>query len=215
MEKEKKLNLIILGDKGVGKTSIFNIIKERALNEGINDINNLNDVDCFIIKRKYERRNIIISLNIKDIKNQENFKGNIPIQYKRDNHLVLLVCSDIETLNSIKENWYKDYKENTNIENTRYILIANKSDIFGEKRDEIIKLGNQFAEEINAHFITCSVKSMDNMDNVERFITTEAKNFIEEEEKKLENNNNNNLKLENVEEDENNSNNYKCCGLTC
>ena len=139
MEKEKKLNLIILGDKGVGKTSIFNIIKERALNEGINDINDLNDVDCFIIKKKYERRNITISLNIKDIKNQENFNGKLPAQYIRDSHIVLLVCSDIETLNSIKENWYKYYKDNTNIENSRFILIGNKSDIFGDKSDELIK----------------------------------------------------------------------------
>ena len=215
MEKEKKLNLIILGDKGVGKTSIFNIIKERALNEGNNDINDLNDIDCFNIKRKYDKRNIVISLNIKDIKNQDNFKGNPPIQYIRDNHIVLLVCSDIETLNSIKEHWYKYYKDNTNIENSRYILIGNKSDIFGDKRDEIIKQGNIFAEEIDAQFITCSVESKDNMDNVERYIVTEAKRFIEEEEKKLENNNNNNLKLEKEDEDENNSNKSKCCSLIC
>ena len=217
MEKEKILNLIILGDKGVGKSSIFNIIKERALNEDINDknedINELNDIDCFNIKRKYERRNVTISLNIKDIKNQENFKDKLPVQYIRDSHIVLLVYSDIETLNSIKENWYKYYKENTNIDNSRFILVGNKSDTFGDKRDEIVNQGNKFAEEIDAYFITCSVKSKDNMDNLERFIITEAKRFIDEGEKKPENNNN--LKLENVEEDDNNSNKGKCCGVSC
>ena len=212
MEKEKKLNLIILGDKGVGKTSIFNIIKERALNEGINDINNLNDVDCFIIKRKYERRNIIISLNIKDIKNQENFKGNIPLQYIRNNHIVLLVFSNIETLNNIKEHWYKFNKENTNIENSKYILIGNKSDLFGDEKDEIVKQGNKVAEEIDAHFITCSVISKDNLDNIERYIITEAKRFIEEEDKKLnEKKNNIELKEENEDENENNYDNRNCC----
>ena len=69
----------------------------------------------------------------------------------------------------------------------------------------IIKSGEAFAEKINAHFITCSAKSADNMDNLERFIVTEAKRFIDELEIKLnydiENNrqlnNNNNFNLKN------------------
>ena len=59
MEKEKEIdiNVIILGDKGVGKTSIFNILKEGASNE---NNNNINDIDCINIKRKYEKKNTII-----------------------------------------------------------------------------------------------------------------------------------------------------------
>ena len=209
MEIDKKINVIILGDKGVGKTSIFNIIKEKASTDIITDIN---DIDSFIIKVNYEKKNTTISLNIKDIKNQENFKGNIPLQYIRNNHIVLLVFSNIETLNNIKERWYKFNKENTNIENSKYILIGNKSDLFGDEKDEIIKQGNKFAEEIDAHFITCSVISKDNLDNIERYIITEAKRFIEEEDKKLnEKKNNIELKEENEDENENNSDNRNCC----
>ena len=36
---EKEINVIILGDKGVGKTSIFNILKQGSSNE-INFNNN-------------------------------------------------------------------------------------------------------------------------------------------------------------------------------
>ena len=209
MEIDKKINVIILGDKGVGKTSIFNIIKEKASTDIISDIN---DIDSFIIKVNYEKKNTTISLNIKDIKNQENFKGNIPLQYIRNNHIVLLVFSNIETLNNIKEHWYKFNKENTNIENSKYILIGNKSDLFGDERDEIVKQGNKFAEEIDAHFITCSVISKDNLDNIERYIITEAKRFIEEEDKKLnEKKNNIELKEENEDENENNYDNRNCC----
>ena len=206
MEIDKKINVIILGDKGVGKTSIFNIIKEKALTDIITDIN---DIDSFIIKANYEKKNTTISLNIKDIKNQENFKGNIPLQYIRNNHIVLLVFSNIETLNNIKEHWYKFNKENTNIENSEYILIGNKSDLFGDEKDEIIKQGNKFAEEIDAHFITCSVISKDNLDNIERYIITEAKRFIEEEDKKL-NEKKNNIELKEENEDEN-YDNRNCC----
>ena len=216
MENDKNINVInviILGDKEVGKTSIFNFIKEN--NSIQTDINNdINDIDCFILKATYEKKNITISLNIKDIKNPENFKGNMPIQYIRNNHIVLLVFSDLKSLNNIKENWYKFNKENTNIENTRYILIGNKADLFGDERDEIIKQGNIFAEEIDAHFITSSVISKDNMDNLERYIITEAKRFIDEEDKKLnEKKNNIELKEKNEDENENNSDNGKCCVL--
>ena len=75
------------------------------------------------------------------------------------------------------------YKENSNIDNSRFILVGNKSDLFGNNRDEILNKGQEFAEEIDAHFITCSAKSADNMDNLERFIITEAKRFIDDEEK--------------------------------
>ena len=118
--------------------------------------------------------------NFYDTTGFEQFQGIIPKQYIRDSHIVLLVFSDIETLNDIKKRWYIFYKTNANIENSKFILIGNKSDIFGNEKEEIIRQGQEFAEEIDAHFITCSAKSADNMDNVENFIISEAKRFIDE-----------------------------------
>ena len=122
-----------------------------------------------------------MNLNYHDTAGQEKIINSLPKRYIRNSHIVLLVFSDIRTLNVIKDRWYKHYKENANILNSRFILIGNKSDIFGDERDEIIKQGNQFAEEINAHFMTCSAKSDDNMDNIQRYIETEAKRFIDDE----------------------------------
>ena len=79
------------------------------------------------------------------------------------------------------------YKEKANIDNSRFILIGNKSDIFGDEKNNILKEGEKFADEINSSFITCSAKSKDNMDNLEKFIILEAKNYIDDNEK-LENN---------------------------
>ena len=70
-----------------------------------------------------------------------------------------------------------------NYNNSRFLLVGNKSDIFVEKREDIINQGQSFADEIDANFITCSIKSKDNMDNLERYITTEVKRFIDDEEK--------------------------------
>ena len=89
----------------------------------------------------------------------------------------------VDSFKILKKRWYEFYKQNTNVNNPKYILIGNKSDLFGDKREEIINLGEEFSEEIDAHFITCSAKSSDNIDNLERYIITEAKRFIDEEEK--------------------------------
>ena len=177
--KTKTLNVITLGDSFVGKTSIIQRIKDDKFNETVQATIYL---DHFCIERKYEKKNLIINLLFKDTAGQEKYQKE-PIQYIRDSHIVLLVFCDIKTLNTIRDRWYHFYKEKANIENSRFILIGNKSDIFGNNREEIIRQGQEFADEINAHFITCSAKSSDNMDNVDRYITTEAKRYIDDEEK--------------------------------
>ena len=182
-EEEEKINLnvIILGDKGVGKSSIIQIIKNGEIKEHSNDLKDNNG--NFILKRKYEKKKKIILLHLKEPEYQQILGDNIPIQYYRDSHIVLLVFCDIKTLNSIKDSWYKSYKEKANIKNSRFILIGNKSDTFGDDKKEIEKQGNKFAEEIDAQFLMCSTNSEDNKDNLDRYITTEAKRYIDEEEK--------------------------------
>ena len=202
MEKIIEINVITLGTSGVGKTSIINRIKNGNFREAY-EVTLI--TGSFTIKRKYETKNLIISLNFRDTMGQERYQSLIPLQYIRNSAVVLLVFDSIETLEELMNRWYKFYKKNVNVNNSRFILVGNKSDIFGHKRELIIKSGEAFAEKINAHFITCSAKSADNMDNLERFIVTEAKRFIDELEIKLnydiENNkqlnNNNNFNLRN------------------
>ena len=174
MENKKDLNVIILGDKRVGKSSILQIIKQGESIENNNSWINKNN---FIIKKKYERKKIEILLHFKDVENQ------ITPQYIRDSHIVLLVFCDIKSLDYLRNSLHIYYKNNSNIFNPRFILVGNKCDTFGNDKDEIMKKGQEFAEEINAQFLTCSTTSLDNKDNIERYITTEAKNYIDEEEK--------------------------------
>ena len=66
-------------------------------------------------------------------------------------------------------------------------MVGNKSDIFGEEKGEIIRQGQEFAEEIDAHFVTCSAKSKDNIGSLEQIIVEEAKLLIDLKEKELPN----------------------------
>ena len=178
--EERDLNVITLGETGVGKTSIINRLKNDSFNE--NELST-DYSTCFTLQRPFNKLNITMNLNFRDTVGQERKIDTLPKQYIRDSHIVLLVFCDIESLAVIKERWYKYYKENANIDNSRFILVGNKSDIFGDEREEIVKQGEKFAEEIDALFVSCSAKSKDNLDNVQRYIETEAKRYIEKEEK--------------------------------
>ena len=175
MEKKVKISVITLGDTGVGKTSIIKRIHDDSFQELMFSTHGMSD---FFIERNYTKKNIKIALCFKDTAGQELYKE-LPLQYIRNSHIVLLVFSTIETLNTIRERWYNFYKENANLEISKFILVGNKSDIFGDEREEIERQGQEFSEEINAHFITCSAKSKDNIDTLEQIIIDEAKRMID------------------------------------
>ena len=182
MKNEVEIKIITLGASGVGKTTLIKRIKFGTFAEK-NEATL--GVDYFVVKKKYQNKNIMILLKYQDTNGLESMQGIIPQQYIRDSQIVLLVFSNINTLNEVINRWYSFYKENANIDKSKFILIGNKKDIFGDEKEEIERQGSQFAEEIDAHFITCSAKSADNMDNLERYILTEAKKFIDENEKKI------------------------------
>ena len=178
----KNINVITLGNSFVGKTSIIKRIKDGQFEENVKATIS---IDYFTIKRLYDKKNLIISLNFRDTSGYEMYQYILPKQYIHDSHIVLLVFDSIETLNDLIKRWYNFYKENANIDNSRFILVGNKSDIFGNERELLKKYAKEFADEIDAHFITCSAKSADHIDNLESFILREAKRFIDEEEKQI------------------------------
>ena len=143
MESVVNINVITLGDAGVGKTSLIKGIFDGNFKESNKTTVTL---DNFVIKRKYERKNIIISLNFHDTLGFEKNEGIIPKQYIRDSHVVLLVFDSLDSLDNLKRRWYSFYKENANIDNSKFILVGNKSDLFGNNRDEIVKRGDQFVK---------------------------------------------------------------------
>ena len=197
MEKRVKIKIITLGDGSVGKTSILTRIQDGTFSD---ETLQTTGYDKFCIKRKYEKKNVMIHLLFQDTAGQERFQQSIPDSFIRNSHIVLLVFCNINTLNSLRNKWVNFYKEKSNLDISKFILVGNKSDIFGEEKQTIEKQGQEFADEINAHFITCSAKSKDNMDILEQIIVNEAKGLIDlteellnEQNKIQENNQNLNL----------------------
>ena len=202
MEREVKISVITLGDSGVGKTSIIKRIYDGTFQDVMFSTFGIGD---FFVRRKYSKKNIQIVLCFKDTAGQESHQE-LPVQYIRKSHIVLFVFCNIETLNTLRERWYNFYKQKANIENSRFILVGNKSDLFGNEKKEIERQGQEFADEINAHFITCSAKSKDNIDTLEKIIIDEAKKFIDIAENNI--NQRDNVQLNNQN---NQNNNRRCC----
>ena len=76
MEKKENINVITLGPAGVGKTSIIKRIKDGTFQ---NTYKATIALDIFFIKRKYEKKNIMITLNFRDTNGLESMQGFIPI----------------------------------------------------------------------------------------------------------------------------------------
>ena len=179
MENNRDIQVVFLGDTSVGKTSILERIKSGSYHED----SKLYCSEPFTKQKRYEKKNITISLKYIDTLGQEFSQYNIPEEFIRDSHIFILVFSDITTFTLLNRRWNELYKHLLIKDIIRIFLIGNKIDTYGniDKREEIIKQGEIFADEINANFITCSAKNNDNLDIIEKYIVTEAKRVIDKE----------------------------------
>ena len=177
MENNRDIQVVFLGDTSVGKTSILERIKSGSYHED----SKLYCSEPFTKQKRYEKKNITISLKYIDTLGQEFSQYNIPEEFIRDSHIFILVFSDITTFTLLNRRWNELYKHLLIKDIIRIFLIGNKIDTYGniDKREEIIKQGEIFADEINANFITCSAKNNDNLDIIEKYIETEAKRLID------------------------------------
>ena len=108
MRDERKINLIVLGESSVGKSSIIKRIKDGTFQT---DILSTCNFEVNIIQRNYKKYNIIISLIFHDTPGVEQFQNIIPKHYLSESQIILLVFSDINTLNELKHRWNKFYKK--------------------------------------------------------------------------------------------------------
>ena len=175
---KKEIKIITLGDTGVGKTSIINRIYRNEFND--KEISTIGIQHHHPIVKQYAKRNLTLELSFINTAGQERFLDAIPKLYIRNSHIVLLVFCDLLSLETLKDRWFNYYKEHANIKDSKFIVVANKNDLFGEERIKIKELGEKFAEEIDAFFTICSAKSKDNMDNLLSHIITESKRLIDD-----------------------------------
>ena len=162
MEEPISVKVVLLGESGVGKTSIISQFTSNKFNPRC-----ATSVSAqFISKNKeFPEYQKTIKFDIWDTVGQEKYRSLAKIFYK-DAKIIIFVY-DITTefsFKALKDFWYKETINNADNEPI-LALVANKIDLYQE---QIIKneVGRAFADEINAIFQTTSALSNSGITNL-------------------------------------------------
>ena len=157
-EKAKDIKIILLGDTGVGKTSIIN----RFINSKFDPFNE-NTIASTFSTKEIIKNDVMYRMNLWDTMGQEKYKSITDIFIKGSN-IVILVYS-VDSLTSLEnlDYWYNSLKKI--LIDDKYILaiIGNKSDLIMEGEAVVSEEeGRKYAEGKNAKFKLISSKEDSN-----------------------------------------------------
>lgn len=155
----KKYKIILLGDSGVGKTSIINQYINGKFDEGTPAT-----VGVEFQKQILTINGEQIKLCIWDTSGQEKFRT-ISQHYYRNIDGVILVydITKPQTLTNINDYWIHQLQENA-VDSYENILIGNKSDLKEKSNPNNLvstEMGKQYAQQFQSIFIEASAKTGD------------------------------------------------------
>ena len=164
MEEENPIpvKVVLLGESGVGKTSIITQFISKKFNQRCPTSVSAQFISKIMKFPEYSKN---LKFDIWDTVGQEKYRSLTKIFYK-DADIIIFVY-DITTefsFKAIKDYWYKETKEHTDIEPI-LALAANKIDLY--KDEQITNSdGKEYADEINAIFQNTSALSNTGIDNL-------------------------------------------------
>ena len=145
------IKVILLGNSGVGKTSLINIVTGGKFDENENIT-----VTAFYAMKKIRCKKQDYILNIWDTTGQEKLRQLTKIFYT--NSKIVIFVYDITNKESFTDlnYWVNDIKERLG-DNYMKGVVANKADLF---LNEVVKKeeGEEYATSINAKFLDFSAK---------------------------------------------------------
>ena len=169
-----KFNIIIMGERGVGKTEIlknlskinsskFKIITPENVNitNEFNDNNNI--IEGISLEFTSEEKEYLIKIwnycYISDTRLINDF------MHKADAFIIVYSIIDKNSFNNI-QNWIKEAKNKTSSKKIKIYIIGNKSDQINERQVGVDEL-RQFCEKDNFKFF--EISSLNNIDIKECF----------------------------------------------
>ena len=155
MSEPISVKLVLLGESGVGKTSIISQYTTKKFNPRCSTSVSAQFISKTIQFPEFEKS---IKFDIWDTVGQEKYRSLTKIFY-RDAKVIVFVY-DITTeysFNQLKEYWYQETL-NTTESTPLMAVVANKSDLYADQKVNN-KDGKEFAEKINAIFQTTSAMS--------------------------------------------------------
>ena len=152
MKEPQSVKVVLLGESGVGKTSIINQFTIKKFNPRCATSESAKFVSKIVEFPEFEAS---IKFDIWDTVGQEKYRSLTKIFY-RDAKVIIFVYDITKefTFNAIKDYWYKETCDTTEGK-PLLALVANKNDLY-DKQTVNHKDAKIFAEEINAIFQTTS-----------------------------------------------------------
>ena len=150
----ESIKVVLLGEAGVGKTSIINQFAYHQF-----DPDCLSSISAQFISKSINYEGYgAIKYDIWDTAGQERYRSMARIFYK-DAKVIIFVydITSQATFDGMKDYWYEQIK--TNCEKDAILaVVANKNDLYSEQQisDEV---GQRFADEIDAIFQSTSALS--------------------------------------------------------
>ena len=150
------LKVVLLGESGVGKTSIINMFTSGKYDPDVGSSLSAQFTSKTIEFKDLKRT---IKFDIWDTAGQEKYRSLAKIFYKEAK--VIGLCYDITNKTSfieLKNYWY-EHETKTNVDgNPIFAVIGNKNDLY-ERKQVSDEEGKAFAKDINAIFQVTSAKT--------------------------------------------------------
>ncbi|TFF98013.1 MAG: GTP-binding protein [Promethearchaeota archaeon] len=154
------LKFAVLGDAGVGKTSLINQFVDKTFKEDYRATIGANIVKKTI---KLPELKSIVNLVLWDIAGQEKYQKSISSYYEGCSGAIFVYdITRYSSFDNITSKWYKDYDKHVS-EDQEFILIGNKNDLVNQ-RGVNNNNGQTLANRLNAiEFIETSAKTGNNV----------------------------------------------------
>ena len=211
-QDEESIKVVLIGESGVGKTSIISQFTKGIFNQ---DLMSTNGATFSTKKREFKDLNKTLSFEIWDTAGQEKYRSLAKMFFK--DAAVALIVYDItskKSFDEIKNYWMNLVKENGPKQIIMYI-VGNKSDLSEKEavnEDEV----REYADKENVSFYLTSAKNCTGIDDLfeeigKKYLSPEFNNSEENIQRKMRKN-----EVTRVNKEaslQNNKNNKKgCCG---
>ena len=212
-DNEESVKVVLIGESGVGKTSIISQFTKGIFNP---DLMSTNGATFSTKKKEFKESNKILSFEIWDTAGQEKYRSLAKMFFK--DAAVALIVYDItnkKSFEEIKAYWMDLVKENGPKKVIMYI-VGNKIDL-SEKEVVNEDEARAFAENENVNFWLTSAKNSTGIDELfneigNQYLSPDFNNNEEIKQRKMRKNEVTKVNKENALQNNKNSKKQGCCG---
>ena len=170
MAEPEGIKITLIGNSGVGKTSIINQYIDQTFDEA-----NAATIGANYSEKVITKNNKEYELNIWDTAGQEKFHS-VGKHFYKDAYIVCLVydITSQDSLEQLETIWYPDIKKYGE-KYTILAVVGNKSDLYENDNLADENQAKEFAQSINAIFMLTSAKTGD---GIEKLFDTLVDKFL-------------------------------------